>query len=656
MEVHDLPTPALVIEVDALEANLATMAAAHPGAALRPHVKAHKCTALAARQRAAGHETFTCATPREAVGMAAAGLGADLLLANEVLDPRRLEALSALGDDVSVTVAVDSEATVDVAALAGIRRCVIDVDVGLPRCGCDPADAGRLAELARARGIDVRGVMGYEGHLMVMDDRARQRSGGRGRHDPTAGGPRGSRWGHRLGRRHRHLRPARRDRVTEIQAGSYALMDTSYATLGLPFEQAVFVVGTVISVRPRHAVADVGLKALGMDHGNPSIDGATVWFCSDEHVTFADASGTAPRGRRPGARHAGPRRPDPRDARGGVAGARRRGARSLGHRPAGVGMMWRRIERLPWLAIAVFAAITPTPWIRRANGRIITVLQSLMPWPPLSAAPVAVAALVMRRRRLAAAGTVVAAAGVAVSLPLVRRRAQPPVADEAQPLTIVHANLLHLNRRVDEISAVLRPLAPDLVTFCEFTPVHASKLQASELAQDYPYRLELPARAGSGTALWSRYPVTSRPTTRTKHHTVVADVDAPGGPVRVIVIHTQSPLVHHGHWLHDLEQLAALEVDGPAVMTGDFNAGWWHPEFRDVLGSKWRDAHVTLGHGLSCSWPTDIWHKVFTWHPPFVRLDHALVNDGLVVLDVTDFDVPGSDHRGIMVTVAPARP
>jgi D-serine deaminase-like pyridoxal phosphate-dependent protein len=75
--------------------------------------------------------------------------------------------------------------------------------------------------------------------------------------------------------------------VTEVQAGSYALMDTAYAKLALPFEQALFVVGTVVSVRPDHAVADVGLKALGMDHGNPSIEGARVWFCSDEHVTFA---------------------------------------------------------------------------------------------------------------------------------------------------------------------------------------------------------------------------------------------------------------------------------------------------------------------------------------------------------------------------------
>ena len=63
---------------------LARMAEAWPGERLRPHVKAHKCTALARRQLAAGHHTFTCATIREVEGMAAAGLGEDLLLANEV--------------------------------------------------------------------------------------------------------------------------------------------------------------------------------------------------------------------------------------------------------------------------------------------------------------------------------------------------------------------------------------------------------------------------------------------------------------------------------------------------------------------------------------------------------------------------------------------
>jgi D-serine deaminase-like pyridoxal phosphate-dependent protein len=75
--------------------------------------------------------------------------------------------------------------------------------------------------------------------------------------------------------------------VTEVQAGSYALMDTAYDALGLPFEQALSIEATVISVsRAGWAVADCGLKALGMDHGPPTITGYDVWFCSDEHVTF----------------------------------------------------------------------------------------------------------------------------------------------------------------------------------------------------------------------------------------------------------------------------------------------------------------------------------------------------------------------------------
>src|SRR4029079_7585687 len=102
-------TPALVVDLDVLEANIRTMAAALPGDRLRPHVKAHKCTAIARLQRdLGGHRGFTCATIREVEGLAAAGLGEDLLLANEVLDCTRL---GAIADDARITVAVDSEET-----------------------------------------------------------------------------------------------------------------------------------------------------------------------------------------------------------------------------------------------------------------------------------------------------------------------------------------------------------------------------------------------------------------------------------------------------------------------------------------------------------------------------------------------------------------
>ena len=283
--IHDLHTPALVIDRAAFDHNLATMAAAHPGRRLRPHVKAHKCTAIAHAQASIGHVAFTCATPREILGMAASGLGADLLLANETLDTDRLRAMTAASTSAMITVAVDSRETVDAAAAAGIEHVLIDVNVGLPRCGVAPDAAGELAEHARSRSLDVRGVMGYEGHLMMATDRDEQRDrvavamdlllrahrdvGG----DVVSAGGTGTYDLH--------------DRVNEIQAGSYALMDTQYGQLGLPFRQACFVIGTVISTNPKYSVADVGLKALGMDHGLPTIDGSAVWFCSDEHVTFA---------------------------------------------------------------------------------------------------------------------------------------------------------------------------------------------------------------------------------------------------------------------------------------------------------------------------------------------------------------------------------
>jgi D-serine deaminase-like pyridoxal phosphate-dependent protein len=287
--VEQLRTPALTVEASMLDLNLRTMADHLPGARLRPHVKAHKCTELARRQYEVGHHRFTCATIREVEGMVGAGLGDDLLLANEVLDASRLGRL--VEDGARVTVAVDSAETIEAARAGGVREVLIDVNVGLPRCGCEPGDAARLADMARRAGLDVRGVMGYEGHavgIVEREERRRQVSDSMrilaGAHEEVggplcSGGGTGS-W---------DLNTA----ANEIQAGSYALMDTAYAKLGMPFVNALSLVATVISVSPRGwAVADCGLKALGMDHGNPSlVDAGAVWFCSDEHVVFSAPDG-----------------------------------------------------------------------------------------------------------------------------------------------------------------------------------------------------------------------------------------------------------------------------------------------------------------------------------------------------------------------------
>ncbi|MEO0494846.1 MAG: alanine racemase [Actinomycetota bacterium] len=282
-----IPVPALVIDAPALDHNIRTIGKLLPGARLRPHVKAFKSTALARRLADAGHRSFTCATVREVEGMAAAALGDDLLLANEVLDREQLRRLAAV--DAMVTIAVDSDETVDRAAAAGLRHVLIDVNVGLPRCGVAPEGAGRLADRARASGLEVRGVMGYEGHLMMIEERAKRihlvekamtllltaaeavggdivSAGGTGTYDVNT-------W------------------ANEIQAGTFLLGDSQYQKLDLPFEQAIFLECAILSIGDGYVVANAGLKALGMDHGDPTWPEGQVLFCSDEHMTLVPGDG-----------------------------------------------------------------------------------------------------------------------------------------------------------------------------------------------------------------------------------------------------------------------------------------------------------------------------------------------------------------------------
>lgn len=272
---------------------------------LRPHFKAHKTPAIAKLQLAAGQCTgLTVATVGEAEVVVRERLADDVLIANEVLGPGKAARVATLAREVNITVAVDSEfALRDIAAAAraaGTRVGVlVDVNVGLPRCGIAPGEpAVALSKLAaETDSVRFSGLMGYEGHVVGLPDRAERESktakamsrlldtardvraaglrvelvsgGGTGTYDITGA----------------------MEGITEIQAGSYVLMDTAYAKLGLPFEQAFSVLGTVLSrPRPVQCAADNGHKACSVDHGNPDvkgIDGASVLFMSDEHASIA---------------------------------------------------------------------------------------------------------------------------------------------------------------------------------------------------------------------------------------------------------------------------------------------------------------------------------------------------------------------------------
>ena len=270
---------------------------------LRPHFKAHKTPEIARRQIAAGScSGVTCATVSEAE--AAPDLCRDILIANEPVGPGKCERVAALARRVPITVAVDSRAGIDAIAAAARHAGVtvgvlVDVNVGQTRCGVAPGlDAVSLArQVASARGVALRGLMGYEGHLVSLPDRVERESrtrlamaslvetagmlradglpcdvvsaGGTGTYDISG----------------------RIDGITEIQAGSYVLMDTEYGRLDVPFEQAFWVLGTIISrPDPSRCVADCGHKSMTKDHGYPTVrglDGASVISLTDEHVTIS---------------------------------------------------------------------------------------------------------------------------------------------------------------------------------------------------------------------------------------------------------------------------------------------------------------------------------------------------------------------------------
>ncbi len=303
--LDDIVTPALVVDVPALDRNIERMAAffASGPCRVRPHVKAHKTPEIARRQLAAGSCIgLTCATVSEAEAVAA--LCDDLLIANEVVSERKCDRIAALAAARRVTVAVDSAAGLDALAAAartaGVRVGVlVDVNVGQMRCGVAPGDeaVALAARVARTEGVVLRGVMGYEGHVQAVRDRAqratlarqsmaalvdtadRVRAAGLPCEIVSAGGT-GT-----------YDVSGRVAGVTEIQAGSYALMDTDYGDVGVPFEPAFFVLGTIVSrPAPDRCVADAGHKSMTKDHGLPRVrglEGASVASLNDEHATIA---------------------------------------------------------------------------------------------------------------------------------------------------------------------------------------------------------------------------------------------------------------------------------------------------------------------------------------------------------------------------------
>ncbi len=300
-----IPTPALVVETEALERNLRLMADffGRTHAKLRPHFKSHKCFTIARRQLEAGNAVgITCAKLSEAEVLASGGIQ-DVLIANEIAGPGKAERVAELARKCRLTLAVDDESQVRElsAALSGTPARVgvlVEVDIGLGRCGVPPGEAAlRIARAAAgAAGLEFLGIQAYEGHCITVldpDERRRQVRASMQKAVDTrrlieasgltvqvlSGGGTGT-----------YDMSGLMDGVDEVQAGSYALMDHYYAERRPEFAIALSVITTVISSNGSdHAVLDVGMKGVGADLGPPILedrpDAVIPRFESEEHAS-----------------------------------------------------------------------------------------------------------------------------------------------------------------------------------------------------------------------------------------------------------------------------------------------------------------------------------------------------------------------------------
>jgi D-serine deaminase-like pyridoxal phosphate-dependent protein len=298
--LEDLPSPALIVDLDAFEGNNAAAAGLlrGSGTCLRPHVKTHRTPGLAVRQLGPHTQGVTCATVGEAEAMVEAGID-DVFLANEIISPDKAGRLARLARDAQVALAVDSQPGVDViAAAAGCAAAtvgvLVDVDVGLARCGVRGPD--QAVELGRAVAstprLRLEGIMGYEGRLRAANPERGQRVGQATARlaavrEAFAAAGLAAKVVSSAGTS-TFLQAVADPAITEIQAGTYALMEADLQGLGLPFVPALTVSATVISRAPGRVVLDAGRKSISCDYGppDPLPPDATLTAINEEHTTL----------------------------------------------------------------------------------------------------------------------------------------------------------------------------------------------------------------------------------------------------------------------------------------------------------------------------------------------------------------------------------
>ena len=279
---------------------------------------------------------------------------------------------------------------------------------------------------------------------------------------------------------------------------------------------------------------------------------------------------------------------------------------------------------------------------------LIAVAQALTPMALPVLVGLAVAATCLHRHAMGFASAIVGCGYLALIAPLVFAGSGPEPAGGEPTVSIVAANLLYRNDQIDAAADMLHTIDADVLALSEVTPDIAAALQRHPLADQYPFRVDASAPLASGLMIWSRLPlgpVGEQPDFRRAIDTTVL-TDA--GAIRLLLVHPPPPVFDRAQWTAELDSIAGVvdETLFPTVVLGDFNASYFHPSYRRMLGdADLHDVLVDQGRAFTPTWPTD------SRLPPFAPLDHVLLDPSLSTLAVTVSEVPGSDHRAVIATV-----
>ena len=285
MRIFDLPTPALIADNDIISQNMASMAGILSGSSvqLRPHYKSHKCAALAHRQIASGAIGMTCAKLSEAEDLVFSGIN-DILIANQVVEPVKIDRLAQLAGLCHLTVCVDDIENATALSRAAVHagttiHCLVEYDIGMNRCGVRTQEqflevVAAISALPNLEYSGIQAYAGYASHMVSTEERVSTTEANERKVVALAKYLRDHGLETRIvsgGSTGTSSIIAKDNIYTELQAGSYLFMDSTYNRLDVPFKNSLFVLATVVSRKENTIRLDVGVKGLGADQNAPIV-------------------------------------------------------------------------------------------------------------------------------------------------------------------------------------------------------------------------------------------------------------------------------------------------------------------------------------------------------------------------------------------------